>query len=265
MRSTLSVFILIPLLIGLGACANVKRDFPGGEVVDLSHPYDERTVFWPTADGFKLEKVAEGTTPQGYFYAANNFSTAEHGGTHIDAPIHFAAGRHTVDQIPLAQLMGEAVVVDVEGNCAADADYQIAVRDFETWESEHGRIPEGAILMLRTGFGRRWPDRKTYMGTDERGPEAVAKLRFPGLHPDAARWLVSVRSIKAVGIDTPSIDYGRSTLFESHRILFERNIPAFENLANLERLPPVDFHVIALPMKIADGSGGPLRAVAILK
>lgn len=264
MRTTLLRALIFPLLFVLTACAERARDFPGGEIVDLSHPYDERTVFWPTADGFKLERVAEGVTPQGYFYAANNFSTAEHGGTHIDAPVHFAAGRHTVDQIPLASLMGEAVLIDVEDQCAADPDYQISVRDFEAWEAEHGPIPDGAILIIRTGFGRRWPDRKSYMGTDERGLEAVAKLRFPGLHPDAARWLVSNRSIKATGLDTPSIDYGRSTLFESHRVLFERNIPAFENLANLERLPAKGFHVVALPMKIAGGSGGPLRAVAIL-
>lgn len=239
--------------------------FPSGVVVDLSHPYDEQTVFWPTAEGFELEKVADGLTEKGYYYAANNFKTAEHGGTHIDAPVHFAAGRHTVDQIPLEQLMGAAVVVDVSAACERDADYQVSVEDLAAWEREHGAIPAGAILILRTGFGRRWPDRKSYMGTDERGPGAVAKLHFPGLHPEAARWLVANRNVKAVGLDTPSIDYGQSTLFESHRALFDRNIPAFENLANLDRLPARDFHVIALPMKIKGGSGGPLRIIAIVK
>ncbi|MCM3900094.1 MAG: cyclase family protein, partial [Pyrinomonadaceae bacterium] len=103
-----------------------------------------------------------------------------------------------------------------------------------------------------------------YLGTEERGAEAVAKLHFPGLHPDAARWLAANRSIKAIGLDTASIDFGQSTLFESHRILFDKNIPAFENVANLDRLPPKGFSVIALPMKIKGGSGGPLRIVAIL-
>jgi kynurenine formamidase len=92
----------------------------------------------------------------------------------------------------------------------------------------------------------------------------VAKLHFPGLHPDAARWLIANRSVNAVGIDTASIDYGQSTQFESHRALFAAEIPAFENLTALERLPPAGARVIALPMKIAGGSGGPLRAVAIL-
>jgi kynurenine formamidase len=92
----------------------------------------------------------------------------------------------------------------------------------------------------------------------------VAKLHFPGLHPDAARWLIANRRIRAVGIDTASIDYGQSTLFESHRLLYERNVPAFENLAALDRLPARGAFVVALPMKIAGGSGAPLRAVAIL-
>ncbi len=102
------------------------------------------------------------------------------------------------------------------------------------------------------------------MGTDERGPEAVAKLHFPGLDPEAAGWLVASRTIKSIGLDTPSIDFGQSTHFESHQALFAAEIPAFENLANLERLPESGFGIIALPMKIAGGSGGPLRIVAIV-
>ena len=119
-------------------------------------------------------------------------------------------------------------------------------------------------MLLRTGYEEFWPDRVRYMGTDERGPDAVAKLHFPGLHPDAARWLVANRSINAIGLDTPSIDFGQSTLFESHQVLFAADIPAFENLASLGKLPPTGFVIIALPMKIAGGSGGPLRIAAIV-
>ena len=267
MKRALGLLALCVACVGVAASCGWQQqpaDPFAGTLVDLSHAYDEQTVFWPTAEGFKLEKVAEGVTPGGYFYAANNFSTAEHGGTHLDAPVHFAEGRNTADRVPLEQLMGAGVLLDVSEKCERDADYQISVEDFAAWEREHGRLPDGSILILRTGFGRRWPDRRAYMGTDERGPEAVAKLHFPGLHPDAARWLVRERSVKAVGLDTPSIDHGQSKLFETHRVLFERNIPAFENLANLERLPATGFHVVALPMKITGGSGGPLRAVAIV-
>ena len=267
MNRALRLFALCVVCAAAASCGTgaAPADPFAGTLVDLSHAYDEQTVFWPTAEGFKLEKVAEGQTPGGYYYAANNFSTAEHGGTHLDAPVHFAEGRNTADRIPLEQLMGAGVLLDVAEKCARDADYQISVEDLAAWEREHGRLPDGSILLLRTGFGRRWPDRRAYMGTDERGAEAVAKLHFPGLHPDAARWLVAERRIKAVGLDTPSIDYGQSKLFESHRALFERDVPAFENLANLERLPARGFHVVALPMKIRGGSGGPLRAVAIVR
>jgi kynurenine formamidase len=232
--------------------------------VDLSHPYDAQAIFWPTAKPFRLEKVADGVTPAGFYYAANDFFTSEHGGTHIDAPVHFAQGHLTVDQIPLDRLIGQAVIVDVREAAARSADYLVTVDDIQRAESQDGRIPDRAIVLIRTGFASRWPDAARYLGTAERGEAAVALLHFPGLHPDAARWLIANRAVSAIGIDTASIDYGQSKLFESHRLLFERNIPAFENLDSLERLPPRGATVIALPMKIAGGSGAPLRVVAVL-
>ncbi len=232
-------------------------------IVDLSHAYAADTIYWPTdTQGFELEELAAGTTDAGYYYAANRFSTAEHGGTHIDAPIHFAEGKPTVDRIPLERLIGAGVVIDVSEKAAADRDYQIDVADFEGWEASHGPLPDGAIVLLRTGYGKHWGDRAKYLGTELTGPDAVAQLHFPGLDPEAAKWLVEQRKIAAIGLDTPSIDYGQSTLFDSHVILFKAEIPAFENVASLDRLPAKDFLVVALPMKIEGGSGGPLRIVA---
>ena len=233
-------------------------------LVDLSHSYDAAAIFWPTAEPFRLEKVADGVTAGGFYYAANNFFTSEHGGTHLDAPVHFAQGRQAVDEIPLERLVGDAVVVDVTNAASANADYQVTIDDLTRWEGQHGQIPSDAIVLLRTGFASRWPDAAAYLGTAERGQAAVAKLHFPGLHPDAAKWIVSNRRIKAIGIDTASIDYGQSTQYESHRILYEQNIPAFENVASMERLPAVGAAVVALPMKIKGGSGAPLRIVALL-
>jgi kynurenine formamidase len=259
------------LVLVLAACQPCSIDqvdqsfaLPEGTVVDLGHAYDRDTIYWPTAEGFEMSADFEGFTDQGYYYTANSFCTAEHGGTHIDAPIHFSEGKNTVDEIPLEQLMGDAVLVDVSEACASSPDYQISVADFESWEAENGPLPDGTIVLLRTGYEEFWPDRVRYMGTDERGPEAVAKLHFPGLHPDAARWLVSEREINAIGLDTPSIDSGQSTLFESHQVLFAADIPAFENLTNLSALPATGFVVIAMPIKIAGGSGGPLRIAAIV-
>ena len=257
----------LPLIIAIGACAPAPTpasSFPGGEIVDLTHTFDQSTLYWPTSDVFRLDTVSQGMTPAGYYYAANNFFTAEHGGTHLDSPIHFAEGRQTVDRIPLDRLMGSAVVVDVTAKADANADYQITSADIEQAEARDGRIPADAIVLLRTGFAARWPDAARYLGTAERGAEAVARLHFPGLHADAARWLVANRTIRAIGIDTASIDYGQSTQYESHRTLFERDIPVFENLTALDLLPPRGAVVIALPMKIGGGSGAPLRAIAFL-
>jgi kynurenine formamidase len=238
--------------------------FLSGILIDLTYTFDSSTIYWPTEEGFILNQAAEGYTEKGYYYTANSFCGAEHGGTHLDAPIHFAEGRQTVDAIPLQNLIGPGVVIDVSEVAADNPDYQISVGDFEQWEATYGKIPEGTIVLLRTGYGRYWPDRVRYMGTDARGTEGVAQLHFPGLHPDAARWLIENRAIKAIGLDTPSIDYGQSQLFETHQTLFKENIPAFENVAHMDELPIQGFTIIALPMKIGGGSGAPLRIIAVV-
>ena len=241
-----------------------ESPFARGKWLDLTHEFSTNTLYWPTAQPFRLETEFHANTDKGYFYAANRYSASEHGGTHIDAPIHFAERGKTLEQLSIDQLTGAAFVVDVSAKAQKDADYQITVADLKAWESKHSRIPGGAILLFHTGYARHWPDASKYLGTEERGADAVPKLHFPGLHPDAARWLVTERTLKAVGLDTASIDYGQSTLFESHRILFAKNIPAFENVAALDKLPATGAYVVALPMKIKGGSGGPLRIAAWL-
>jgi kynurenine formamidase len=168
-----------------------------------------------------------------------------------------------VEQIPLEQLIGEAAVIDVSAKCATQPDYQVTAADLMEWEQAHESL-NGTIVLIRTDYSKRWPDAAGYLGTAERGESAVAKLHFPGLHPDAAQWLVANRIVKAVGIDTASIDYGQSTLFETHRVLYERNVPGLENLAQLDRLPARGASLVALPMKIKGGSGAPLRAIGIV-
>ena len=255
---TLALFLISILFVPALYAQSTRR------IIDLTYPFDSDSVYWPTAETFKLETDFEGVTDKGYFYSAYRFSAAEHGGTHLDAPVHFAKGRNSVDQIPLEQLTGPGLVIDVTQQCASNPDYLVSAADIQNWERRNGRIGAGSIVLLRTGFGKYYPDRKKYLGTDERGAAAVAKLHFPGLDPAAAHWLTTNRSIKAIGLDTASIDRGQSTLFESHRALFEKNVPAFENVANLDQLPVKGFTVIALPMKIKGGSGGPLRIIAML-
>jgi kynurenine formamidase len=257
--------VAVLILTGALACSkseglDLTRE---GRWIDLSHDFSAQTIYWPTAKPFRLEIVSAQRTPAGYYYAANNFSAAEHGGTHLDAPVHFAEGKWTTDQIPLERLVGQAMVLDVQSGADSSVDYRVNAAAIKGWEQEHGAIPSGSIVLFRTGWARRWPDHAAYLGTSRTGPEAVSELHFPGIDSAAAQWLVD-RNVKAVGIDTPSIDYGQSSSFPTHRLLFASNIPAFENVANLDRLPPLGSFVIALPMKIKGGSGGPLRIVALV-
>ncbi len=235
-----------------------------GQWVDLTHEFSEETIYWPTEELFKKTTVFDGHTNAGFYYTAYRFCAAEHGGTHIDAPIHFSEHRNTVDQIPIEQLIGPCVVIRVPEKANEDRNYQFTVEDILDWEAKHGVIADNSILLIDTGSSKFWPNKNKYMGADERGQEAVKKLKFPGIHPEAAKFLASKRKIKAVGLDTPSIDFGGATFFKTHQILFDKNIPGFENVTNLDKLPTKGFMVIALPMKLKGGSGGPLRIVAFI-
>ena len=252
------------LLLAAGCSHGNSYDWTDGVWVDLTHEYSEETLFWPTSRTFKLDTVFVGETEAGFYYESYEFCTAEHGGTHLDAPIHFAENRRTVDQLELDQLTGYASVIDVTEAADADRNYQISISDIEDWEQENGELADGTILLFNTGMSRFWPDAEQYLGTSLRGEEGVAALSFPGIHPDTAEWLVQNRSIKAVGLDTPSLDYGQSVFFETHQILFEENIPGFENVANLNLLPAKGAYIVALPMKIKDGSGAPLRIAGFI-
>src|SRR5688572_13176975 len=158
--------LLLSLALFTGLTANFAdaqrrtADIPSGRIVDLSYAFDSSTVYWPTAETFDLEKDFEGTTDKGYYYSAYRYSAAEHGGTHIDAPVHFAKGRNSVDEIPVEQLMGPGIVVDVTKQCSKNPDYLVSERDFKNWEARNGKIAAGTIVLLRTGFGKFYPDRK---------------------------------------------------------------------------------------------------------
>lgn len=233
-------------------------------LVDLTHPFDEETLVWPTSDEFEKQEVFAGRTPEGYYYEAYNIFSPEHGGTHLDAPIHFMEERWRADEIPVDRLVGPGAVVHLPEADEEAPNYEASVEDFQAWEDEHGSIPEGAVVLLAYHRSEDWPDGEAYMGTDARGEEAIADLEFPGLAPDAASWLAEERGVAAVGIDTPSIDHGPSEMFEAHQNLFEHNVLVFENVANLEDLPATGALILALPMKVGGGSGGPLRIVAAL-
>jgi kynurenine formamidase len=232
-------------------------------VVDLTHAFGKRTLYWPTAtSGFNLQQLAYGPTPGGWFYSSYAYAAPEHGGTHLDAPIHFAKDGLTADRIPVEQFIGPAVVIDISAQSNKNADYRLTRADVLAWERAHGTIPRGAIVVLRTGWSMRWPDPKTYLGDNT--PGEASKLHFPSYGEDAARLLVADRKVSALGADVASIDYGASKDFIVHQIAAKASVLGLENLANLGVLPAKGATIIALPMKIEGGSGGPVRAVALV-
>ena len=258
--STLAAILAIA---GSIAVAGQTIDLTRYRMVDLSHGYGPNTLYWPTSTSrFTLTREASGPTPGGWFYASNSLSTPEHGGTHLDAPRHFSEKGRTTDQIPLDQLVAPAVVIDVTKEAAADRDYRLTREAVLAFEKANGTIARGTVVLLRTGWSRHWPNARAYLGDDT--PGDASKLSFPSYGVEAARLLLEERGVAALGIDTASIDYGRSTDFQVHRVAGARNVPGFENLTNLDQLPPRGALVIALPMKIEGGSGGPLRAIALV-
>lgn len=251
------------LLAAGSLVAEQHIDLAAQRLVDLTHPFNAKTVYWPTAPSrFVLEQLAHGATPGGYFYSAYSLSTPEHGGTHLDAPAHFAANGWTTERIPLQRLIGPAVVIDVSERARANRDYRLSREDVLAFETRHGGIAPQTLVLLRTGWSRHWPDVKAYLGDDT--PGDASKLSFPSYGHDAAKLLVEEREVSLLGVDTASIDYGRSTDFLVHRVAAARNVPGLENLTNLDQLPARGATVIALPMKIEGGSGGPLRAIALV-
>ena len=231
-------------------------------VVDLTYAFDESTIYWPTdTEGFRHEQVFYGRTEAGYWYATFNFAASEHGGTHMDAPIHFGEGKQSVDQIPIERLVAQGVKINIAEKATQDRDYRLTAADIEQWEARSGRIPEGSIVLIETGWGRYWGDQLMYLGSDR--PGDASDLHFPGIGRAAAELLVE-RRVGLVGIDTASLDHGPSQDFITHQVLNGADIAGLENVANIGQLPEKGFLIVALPMKIARGSGAPCRIVALL-
>jgi kynurenine formamidase len=263
----MKIWLAIALSLAVSASAGAAPprpalDLTGVRVVDLTHSFDEKTLYWPTSpSGFELKSLHNGLTEGGFFYASNSFCAPEHGGTHMDAPVHFAQGHQSLDQVALERLLAPAVVIDVAARAAAAPDYRLTAADVQAWEKRNGRIAAGSIVLLRTGWSRRYPDRKAYFGDDT--PGDASKLHFPSFGREAVQLLLE-RKVGALGVDTASIDHGPSKDFIVHQLASAADVPGLENVAHLEDLPETGAFLIALPMKIAGGSGGPLRLVALV-
>ncbi len=266
MSTRRAIGLLLSFLFGAATFASARAqslDLASAKIVDLSHAFDANTIYWPTSpSGFELQQLHRGPTKAGFFYFANAFCSPEHGGTHLDAPMHFAEGRWTSSDIPPERFVGPAIVIDIAAKTASDPDYVLTPADIAAWEIAHGRIPDSAIVLLRTGWSSRWPNKKAYLGDDT--PGDAAHLHFPSFGAEAAAWLAQERRPNLIGVDTASVDHGPSHDFRVHRIIAAANIGGLENLTNLDQLPPTGAILVALPMKIAGGSGGPARIIAFV-
>ena len=258
----LSLSILLFVACGSGGQPEAETFTEVPRIVDLSYSFEETTLYWPNNKPFQHDEVAYGRTEAGYWYASFNFAASEHGGTHLDAPVHFAEGKQSVEQIPIERHIGPGIKISIAEQVSRDRDYRLTAADILAWEERAGRIPTGAIVLVQTGWGQYWGNRAEYLGSEKQ--DDASDLHFPGIAADAAELLAGQREVAMVGIDTASLDHGPSQDFIAHRILNGADIPGLENVANLEQLPERGFLVVALPMKIAGGSGAPCRVVALL-
>jgi kynurenine formamidase len=225
-------------------------------VLDLSYAINDKGVPWPGDTRWFHAEVNATVEDNGLF--TRSFWMLEHYGTHLDAPIHFPPGTVPVDKIPAKQLFGPAVVLEVRADAAKDADYLLPAARVEDWEKQHGRIPEGAIVLLRTGWAARWPDVQRYRNQDAQG-----RMHFPGFSVDAAKLLMG-RKVSGLGCDTLSVDYGASTDYAVHHLALGAGLYQLENLSDLSDLPETGAFLIAAPIKLEGGSGGPVRVFALV-
>ncbi|NTW70261.1 MAG: cyclase family protein [Chlorobiaceae bacterium] len=267
---TFRKFILPAAAAGLLFYGRLTAGIPGtsptgGKLLEMTYPFDARTIYWPTAKPFTVTKLEWRVNQGGWWYASNNYGASEHGGTHVDAPIHFFEKGRTIDQIPLGEWIGPAIKIDVVAECVNNREYQLTVKDVKRWEAKHGRVPVNSWVLMYTGIDTKYyPDPQKVLGTLKKGDAALAELSFPGFSAEVATFLVKERNIKGIGLDTPSIDHGQSKDFQVHRICFAADKLAIENIASLDKLPEKGAMLYVIPMLIKDGTGSPARIFALL-
>jgi kynurenine formamidase len=226
------------------------------KVVDLTIPLGPDIVMWPGAPAPEAETIVT-VAHDGYF--ARKVSFFEHSGTHFDAPCHFIEGQSTVDQIPAQSLVRPIAVIDISTRVGSDPDAVLTLAEVLAFEAEHGAIPEGAAVFLRTGWEERNSDPIAYAGEP-------GDLRFPGFGVEAAEYLVASRKIVGLGIDTLGIDSGEATAFPVHsQVTHPKGLWHLENLQNLKFLPPLGAWVVVGVLPLVGGSGSPARVIALLQ
>lgn len=239
-------------------------------VVDLTMPLEAGTPVlalppqWPNTPGFTLHEISR-YDERGPAWYWNWFETGEHTGTHFDAPIHWVSGQHlpnsTVDTISPAHFIAPACVIDVTAEAAADPDFLLTPERVRAWEEEHGAIPAGSWVLLRTGWSQR-PSPEAYLNMDQSGAHT------PGWTYECAQFLATEREVIGVGVETVGTDAGQAAGFDppfcNHFTMHGHGKFGLASLCNLDQLPPTGALIIAAPLKITGGSGSPVRVLALV-
>ncbi len=254
---------LLPELLGAIATGRV-------EIVDLTAPLSAETPIlrlpepFSNTIPFQLEEISryDEAGPAWYW---NNIHTGEHTGTHVDAPVHWSSGKDGADvsQLALRTLVAPAVVVDVSDRVAADADFLLGIDDVKAWEAANGPLPDGAWLLLRTGWDARSTDAGRFLNADENGPHS------PGISAECARWLAEETPLVGLGVETVGTDAGAAHSFDPpfpcHAMLLGAGKYGLTQLRNLAQLPPTGAVIVASPLPIRRGSGSPCRVLALVE
>nr|XP_034317591.1 isatin hydrolase isoform X3 [Crassostrea gigas] len=230
-------------------------------IVDLSHRQDGNSLTWPGNPSYNFTQLFRGFAElYGFWYENNHFAMPEHMGTHIDAPVHTTQGMWKTDQIPIEKLYGPGVIINVKEKVKSNPDYRVTVDDLLMWEKKYGEMPRRAVAIMNSGWSSKYPNITLVFGSPK--PSNESSFHFPSWHEDAVTWLINKRQINAVGVDTPSTDYGMSSTFPCHTILGKNRVVGMENVANLDNVPESGSTIYIPVLNIADGSGGPARVFA---
>ncbi len=250
----LGAAVAAALPVGSAQAATVRRT-TFRNVVDLTHVLGTQFPLFPGAAPFRIEQAVS-HDKDGYYGSILTYW--EHSGTHMDAPVHFAPNGLFVDQLRIENLVVPAVVINITEKVRRDPDAVVTPDDIRAWERRYGRIPDNAAVLMASGWGARAGSVEAFRNTDSSGV-----MHFPGFGKEAIDFLLTERRIAGIGVDTLSLDYGPSTTFAVHYTLLPTNRWGLENLANLEAIPPAGATLFVGAPKIAAGSGGPTRVMAV--
>ncbi|KAL8581939.1 hypothetical protein ACOMHN_027921 [Nucella lapillus] len=234
----------------------------GVTLIDLTYRLKKgEAMSWPSLPDYNFTILSrQMNLNYNVWLESNKFEITEHTGTHMDAPAHMVKGKWRMHDIPLDKFSGPGVVVNMAGKVKDNEVYQLTVEDMKAWESEHGTIPEKAVVLVNFGWGSRYPDRNRVFNTNSLNDPNTYK--FPSVSEEVAKWMVEERTIVALGTDTPSPDTSHGYRLPVHLTLLEKDVLIIENVANLDDMPPKGTTVILGALNIYDGSGAPMRLLA---